>query len=87
MRQQQRRTSTATVAAVPCCRSLQPANACLGGLPPAGVFPATQKFAVLGYTAIATVIKALPLSASINQTACILLNEKLINKALTSTSG
>ena len=71
---------------MPACRSLQPANACLGGLPPTGAFPATQKFAVLGYNAVATIIRALPLSSSINQTACVLINDKLISNALTSTS-
>ena len=69
-----------------CCRdarrSLQPANACLGGLPPNGAFPATQKFLVLGFNAVATVIKKLPLSASINQTACLLLDEQLMISAI-----
>ena len=64
-----------------CCRSLQPANACLGGLPPTGAFPATQKFLVLGYNAVATVIKKLPLAANISLTACTALNKMLINKA------
>ena len=51
--------------------TLQPGNACMAGLGPAGAFPSTQHFLVLGFNGIATVVRSLPLATTIDPTACL----------------
>ena len=62
------------------CRRLRPANLCMSGQSSTGIFPPSQKFVVLGYTTITTVLKGLPVASKV-AVNCEEQNAQLIDRS------